>query len=86
MCLHARAHQLLLSQQTQLEMINIDTCSTHQTLTRRRWGLHTNAWQGMAMPLWGGGRGHMKEGEGVTRENGHDRNCIMRPSAPSATL
>ena len=22
-----------------------------------RWGLHTNAWQDMAMPLWGGGRG-----------------------------
>ena len=65
MHLHVRSPQLLLSQHLLLEIVGLDAWHTQQSVTRMQSGLHKHAWQDMAMPLWGGGRGHMKEGEGV---------------------
>ena len=84
--LHVRSLQLLLSQHLLLEKVGLDAWHTQQSVTRMQSGLHKHAWEVMAIPLCGGGRGHMQEGEGVNRESSRDRSCIMVVSAPSATL
>ena len=59
--LHARAHQLLLSQQLPRDFTIPDTCNTYQLVVCMQGSMPAHAGADMGMPVWELGRGAMQK-------------------------